>query len=137
MQTLREIIRKKLLLEKKIAQLSDNVKITLSYDVDRTSHSKLRSTRPELEDYNQKEITNSEVVYIIDLVKRKISEKILDGEIQTGEPFVIKSAEKEIAIVVLPINEIGLYWKLFIRTVFRESTHNPFRVGKDQLVIRL
>jgi hypothetical protein len=137
MQTLRELIRKNLLVEKKIAQLLDNMTITFSYDIDRTKHANLRSSRPELEDYNQKEITNGELVYILDLVKRTISEKILDGEIINGEPFIIKSPEKEIAIVIEPVNEIGQYWKLIIKTVFRESKHNPFRVGKDQLVIRI
>jgi hypothetical protein len=137
MNNLRELIRKNLLVEKKIAQLTDNITITFSYDVDRSKHAQMRSSRPELEDYNQKEISNGEIVYIIDLVKRQISEKILEGQIVNQEPFVIKSPEKEIAIVVDPVNEYGQYWKLFIRTVFRESKFNPFRVGKNQLVINI
>lgn len=137
MNNLRELIRKNLLVEKKIAQLIDNITVTFSYDVDRSKHAQMRSSRPELEDYNQKEITNGEIVYIIDLVKRQISEKILQGQIVNQEPFVIKSPEKEIAIVVDPVNEYGQYWKLFIRTVFRESKFNPFRVGKNQLVINI
>lgn len=137
MNNLRELIRRNLLLEKKIAQLIDNITVTFSYDVDRSKHAQMRSSRPELEDYNQKEISNGEIVYIIDLVKRQISEKILEGQIVNQEPFVIKSPEKEIAIVVDPINEYGQYWKLFIRTVFRESKFNPFRVGKNQLVINI
>ena len=79
MNNLRELIRKNLLVEKKIAQLTDNITITFSYDVDRSKHAQMRSSRPELEDYNQKEISNGEIVYIIDLVKRQISEKILEG----------------------------------------------------------
>lgn len=137
MNNLRELIRKNLLFEKKIAQLIDNITVTFSYDVDRSKHAQMRSSRPELEDYNQKEITNGEIVYIIDLVKRQISEKILQGQIVNQEPFVIKSPEKEIAIVVDPVNEYGQYWKLFIRTVFRESKFNPFRVGKNQLIINI
>jgi len=137
MNSLRELIRKNLLIEKKIAQLRDNITVTFSYDVDRSKHAEMRSSRPELEDYNQKEISNGEIVYIIDLVKRQISEKILEGQIVNQEPFVIKSPEKEIAIVVDPVNEYGQYWKLFIRTVFRESKFNPFRVGKNQLVINI
>lgn len=137
MNSLRELIRKNLLIEKKIAQLRDNITVTFSYDVDRSKHAEMRSSRPELEDYNQKEISNGEIVYIIDLVKRQISEKILEGQIVNQEPFVIKSPEKEIAIVVDPVNEYGQYWKLFIRTVFRESKFNPFRVGKNQLVIHI
>ena len=117
MNNLRELIRKNLLVEKKIAQLTDNITITFSYDVDRSKHAQMRSSRPELEDYNQKEISNGEIVYIIDLVKRQISEKILEGQIVNQEPFVIKSPEKEIAIVVDPVNEYGQYWKLFITLI--------------------
>lgn len=135
MYNLRESIRKNLLIEKKIAQLIDNITVTFSYDIDRTKHAQLRSTRPELEDYNQKEISNEEIVYIIELVKRRISEKIVEGEIVTDVPFIIKSPKKEIAMVIVPVNEFAQYWKLYVKTVFRDSEHNPFRVGKNQLVI--
>ena len=36
---------------------------------------------------------------------------------------------------IVPENEFGNYWKLYITTVFRESYDNPFRVGKDQVII--
>jgi len=41
----------------------------------------------------------------------------------------------ELAMAITPVHIGGTYWQLIIKTVFRESKYNPFRVGENQLVI--
>jgi hypothetical protein len=69
------------------------------------------------------------------IFKRDIAEKILTGEIQESEPFVLVSDRWELAMAVSAERESGTYWKLVIITVFRQSELYKFRVGEDQIVI--
>ena len=135
MSNLRQLIKEHLLLEKRIAQLMSSFKIQYAFEVDRTTHAYHRKTRQGIDDYNQKEISNSELKYIIELSLRQIAEKIAEHNIIDGEAFVIKSVDKEIALEIVPKHIEDNFWKLVIITVFRESYNNPFRVGEDQLVI--
>lgn len=137
MSTLREIIKENLLLEKRISQISANIEVTFGFDVDRTHHAYIRKTRSDIEGYDEREISNSEITYIIQLAKYRISEKIVSGEINNGIPFVIKSPEKSIAMSIVPSREFDMYWKLYVTTVFRESYSNPFRVSKGQIVVKV
>jgi hypothetical protein len=109
--------------------------IQYSFDVDRSSHAYLRKTRNDIEGYNEKEISNSEIKYIISLSLKEIAEKIAQHNIVDNEEFVIKSYEKEIAIAIAPKHVLDNFWELVVTTVFRESYDNPFRVGKNQIVI--
>jgi hypothetical protein len=134
--TLRKIIKEHLLLEKRIAQISSELKIIFNFEVDRKKHAFDRATRPELGDsYNQREISNSELKEFVSLFIREISEKIVSGEIKDDESFILKSLNWELAVPVTPVHVDGTYWKLIITTVFRESEENPFRVGRNQLVL--
>ena len=142
MSLLRESIRKVLILEKRIAQIVSTIEVTFNLEVDRRSHAFDRSTRPELEgkkfngvEYNQRPIENRELREFIMLAKTEIAEKIINREILNREPFVIKSEKWELAIPLNPIHVSGTNWVLEVWTVFRESRDNPFRVGKDQIVI--
>ncbi len=135
MSNLRQLIKEHLLLEKRIAQLMSSFKVQYSFEVDRTTHAYHRKTRTGISDYNEKEISNSEIKYIVELSLREIAEKITQHNILHDESFVIKSVDKEIAIAVVPKHVEDNFWKLIIVTVFRESLKNPFRVGEDQLVI--
>jgi hypothetical protein len=135
MRDLRQLIKESLLLEKKIAQISSQIEVIFSYDVIKTTHSTERETRMDLEDYNKKPITNGELVEFINLFKRDISEHIVSGEIEDEIPFVIKSDDWELACVIVPEKQSTVYWKLIIKTVFRESYSNRLRVGREQLVL--
>jgi len=135
MNKLRKIIKEQLLLEKKIAVLTSKIEVSFKFEVDRSTHAYLRSKRTDIPNYDEREISNSEIKYIIELSMRKIAESIMLGEIKDGVPFVIKSIQKEIAIAIDPTLIGGTYWKLFVLTVFRESEELPFRVSKDQVVI--
>ena len=135
MKTLRQIIIEELLLEKRIAQVRSSIEVVFSFDVNRTSHAFDRKTRDDIEDYNQRPIVNAEIKEIIRLSKNEIAEKIVSQEITPETEFVVKSLKWELAIAIIPIHITGTYWELLIKTVFRESENNPFRVGEDQLVI--
>lgn len=135
MKTLRQIIKEELLLEKRIAQVRTSFEVTFSFDVNRTSHAFDRKTRDDIEDYNPRPIVNAEIKEIIRLSKNEIAEKIVNQEITSETEFVIKSLKWELAMAITPIHITGTYWQLLIKTVFRESNNNPFRVGEDQIVI--
>jgi hypothetical protein len=135
MKTLRQIIKEELLLEKRIAQVAASLEVLFSFDVKRTSHAFDRKTRDDIEDYNPRPIVNAEIKEIIRMSKNEIAEKIVNQEITPETEFVIKSLKWELAMAITPIHITGTYWELLIKTVFRESNNNPFRVGKDQLVI--
>ena len=135
MGSLRQLIKEHLLLEKRIAQLMSSFEVNYGFEVDRTSHAHHRKTRTGIVDYNEKEISNGEIKYIIELSLKQIAEGIALHDIIDDEPFVIKSTDKEIALAVVPKHVDGSFWRLVILTVFRESYNNPFKVGKNQLVI--
>ena len=135
MKTLRQIIKEELLLEKRIAQVRTSFEVSFSFDVNRTSHAFDRKTRNDIEDYNPRPIVNAEIKEIIRLSKNEIAEKIVNQEITSETEFVIKSLKWELAMAITPIHITGTYWQLLIKTVFRESNNNPFRVGEDQIVI--
>ena len=135
MKTLRQIIIEELLLEKRIAQVRSSIEVVFSFDVNRTSHAFDRKTRDDIEDYNPRPIVNAEIKEIIRMSKNKIAEKIVNQEITPETEFVVKSLKWELAMAITPIHIEGTYWELLIKTVFRESKNNPFRVGEDQLVI--
>lgn len=133
---LRESIKKHLILEKRIAQIASEMKVQFNFEVDRRQHSIERSTRPELgSNYNQREISNSELREFVTLFIKEISEKIVNYEIKDNVPFILKSLKWELSVPVVPVHIGGTYWKLVITTVFRESESNPMRTGIDQLIL--
>ena len=142
MSLLRESIRRVLIQENTIAQIVSTIEVTFNLEVDRIPHAYDRSTRPEYKDkkfngveYNQRPIESREIREIIMMAKTEIAEKIINREIKEGERFVVKSEKWELAIPLEPIHVSGTNWILQVFTVFRESRENPFRVGKNQIVI--
>ena len=133
---LRRIIKEELLLEKRILQVMQDLEVRFNFEFSRTKHSQERSTRPEMgDDYNQREITNFELREFVGMFLRDIAENIVSHNIMNQVPFVIKSLKLELAIPIIPIHNGGTSWTLLMTTSFRESEENPFRVGKDQLVL--
>jgi len=135
MKTLRQIIKENLLVEKRITQVNSSLEVLFVFDVNRTNHAFDRDTRDDIEGYNIRPIENDEIKEIISKVRKEISEKIVTREIVPEEDFIVKSLKWELAMAITPVHMGGTYWQLIIKTVFRESRFNPFRVGKDQLVI--
>lgn len=133
---LKQIIKEELLLEKRILQVIQQFETQFSFEVSRTTHSDERSIRTDVKgDYNKREITNSELKEFVKMYFRDIAEHIVNQEIIDGIPFVLKSLKWELAIPVVPIHNGGTSWTLLFTSAFRESSENPFRVGKDQLVL--
>jgi len=132
---LRESIKKHLLLEKRIGQIATNFEVTFGFDVITTKHSNYRGGGRDLEDYNQRPVSNAEIVEFMQIFKRDIAEKILYGEINEGKPFVLVSNRWELAMAVSPEKQTGTYWKLVVITVFRQSDLYKFKAGENQIVI--
>ena len=137
MSLLRESIRRVLIQEKTIAQIVTSIEVTFNLEVDRKKHAFDRSTRPELEGtgYNQRPVENREIREVVMMAKSQIAEKIVNREIKDGDPFVVKSEKWELSIPLNPVHVSGTNWVLEVFTVFRESKDNPFRTGKNQIVI--
>jgi len=137
MSLLRESIRRVLIQEKTIGQIASSIKVSFNLEIDRKKHAYDRTTRPDLEgtEYNQRPIENKEIREVISMAKTEIAEKIVSFEIKDGDPFVIKSEKWELTVPIKPIHISGTNWVLEVWTVFRESKGNPFRTGKDQIVI--
>jgi hypothetical protein len=133
--SLKKLIKEHLILEKRIGQISSNIEVIFSFDVDRTGHAYDRKTRNDIELYDEREISNSEITEVISFARKEIAEYIVSGEITEDTNFVVRSSKWGLAIAIVAKHMGGTYWKLLVRTVFRESNLNPFRVGRDQLVI--
>jgi hypothetical protein len=126
----------RLLVEKRIGQISSNIEVVLGFDILSTKHSVDRSTRTGLSNYNQTPITNSEIVELVSFFRREIAERIVNGEIQNNSPFAIKSIDRNLAAIIDPNMESNLYWKLVVVTVFREDENNRLKTFRGQLVLR-
>ena len=133
---LREIIKKNLLLEKRIGQISAKVEVVFGFDVIKTKHTTERmnvSTR-DLSDNRDRQISNGEMVEFVRNFNRDIAEGIISDEINDQEPFIIKSRQWGLSMVIIPENVMGSYWKLIIKTVLPESESHQLRVGRDQII---
>ena len=126
----------RLLVEKRIGQISANIEVVLGFDILSTKHSVDRSVRTGISNYNQTPITNSEIVELVSFFRREIAERIVNGEIQNDVPFAIKSIDRNLAAIVNPNMESNLYWKLVVITVFREDENNRLKTFRGQVVLR-
>jgi hypothetical protein len=126
----------RLLVEKRIGQISANIEVVLGFDILSTKHSVDRSVRTGISNYNQTPITNSEIVELVSFFRREIAERIVNGEIQNDVPFAIKSIDRNLAAIVSPNMESNLYWKLVVVTVFREDENNRLKTFRGQVVLR-
>jgi hypothetical protein len=125
-----------LILEKRIAQISANLEVIFSFDVIKTVHAEDRSNFSErgLLGNNQEKISNAEMSEFVFLFKNDISEDIVSGKIEDGSEFVIRSLVNSLSMAIVADKVSNTYWKLVIKTVFRESEENRLKVGYNQLV---
>ena len=136
---LKEIIKKNLLLEKRIGQISSQVEIVFGFDVIKTKHTteRMNVSSRGLDDGRVRSISNGEMVEFVKYFTRDISEGIVSEEINDQEAFILKSNKWELSMVIIPHHVQGSYWKLIIKTVFPESEYHQLRVGKDQIIYEL
>ena len=123
------------LFEKRIAQLISSIEIKYSFDVITTKHSMERGQKRDIDKYDERPVSNEEIVNLISLFKRLIAEKIFYGDIIHNEDFVIKSDKYFLSLVIVPVHKDGLWWQLVVKTVFRESKEYTLRTGHNQLVL--
>jgi hypothetical protein len=125
-----------LLLEKRIAQISNSIEVTFSFDVIKTQHAEKRqdfsSRGLDVETYGY--ISNREMSDFVSRFKNDIAEAIALGNIVDETNFVIRSEDWQLAMAIVAKHIQGSYWQLIIKTVFRETDDFRLKVAKDQLV---
>jgi len=127
--------QKILILEKRIDQISSTIEVTFGFDVIKTTHADDRSDFAKRGlGGNLNPISNAEMSEFVSYFKNEISHGIVNGDIIDQTEFAIRSLDRELAMAVIADKVSETYWKLIIKTVFRVSEDNPFRVGRDQLV---
>lgn len=126
------------LLEKRIAQISSKIEVAFNYDIIKTSHAADRSnfSKRGLSGDNQNHISNSEIKEFVYFFIKDISHGIATGEIVDQTNFVIKSQDRELSMAIVAEMVSNTYWKLIVKTLFRESEENGLSVYKNQLVYR-
>lgn len=124
------------LLEKRIGQIAANVEIRFGFDIIKTSHANDQSdfSKRGLTGDNQNHISNLEIKEFILYFIKDIASAIATGEIVDQDNFVIRSVDRELSIPIVAEEVSKTYWKLIVKTVFRESDFNQLKIGQDQLV---
>jgi len=132
---IKRIILEQLLLEKRIGQISAN--ITISFDLHQTAHSDKQKYRHK--DSGGRIITNSDLTNVVNRAKNEIAFNIINGEIVDNIDFVItdETSDKKISLALVPKELTPYHWNLVIRTVFSAHRGDPFRVGRNQLQIKI
>jgi hypothetical protein len=129
------LIQNLLILEKRISQIASTIEVTFGFDIIKTTHADDRSDFAKRGlSGNQNPISNAEMSEFVSYFKRDIAEGIATGEILNQTEFVIRSLEKELSMAVIAEEVANNYWKLIIKTVFRESDEHRLKTGREQLV---
>ena len=124
-----------LILEKRIDQISSTIEVTFGFDVIKTTHADDRSDFAKRGlSGNQNPISNAEMSEFVSYFKRDISEGIAKGDIVSQTEFVIRSLDRELSMAIIAEEVAQNYWKLVIKTVFRESDEHRLKTGVDQLI---
>ena len=129
------LLQNLLILEKRIAQIASTIEVTFGFDIIKTTHADDRSDFAKRGlGGNQNPISNAEMSEFVSYFKRDIAEGIATGEIVNQTEFVIRSLDRELSMAMIA-EEVGKgYWKLIIKTVFRESDEHRLKTGPDQLI---
>lgn len=129
------LLQNLLILEKRIAQISSTIEVTFGFDIIKTTHADDRSDFAKRGlSGNQNPISNAEMSEFVSYFKRDIAEGIATGDIVNQTEFVIRSLERELSMAIIAEEVAQNYWKLVIKTVFRESDEHRLKTGVDQLV---
>ena len=124
-----------LILEKRIDQISSTIEVTFGFDVIKTTHADDRSDFAKRGlSGNQNPISNAEMSEFVSYFKRDIAEGIAKGDIADQTEFVIRSLDRELSMAIIAEEAGQNYWKLIIKTVFRESDEHRLKTGVDQLI---
>ena len=125
-----------LILEKRISQISSSIEVIFSFDIIKTKHAEERQnfdSRGLGKSMNY--ISNREMSEFVSLFKRDIAQSIAIGDIKDETNFVIRSNDWQLSMAIVAKNVENNYWKLIIKTVFRETNEFNLKVSQDQLVL--
>jgi hypothetical protein len=132
---IKKILNEQLLVEKRIAQLSSNIEVIFAFDLIKTKHAE------ERKDFNkrglntdERRISNQEMSEVVNKFKKDIATSIFEGDIIDGTNFVIKDYKFGLSMAIIAEKSSDTYWKLIIKTVFRETPEHTLEVGRNQLV---
>jgi hypothetical protein len=129
------LLQNLLILEKRISQIASTIEVTFGFDVIKTTHADDRSDFAKRGlGGNQNPISNAEMSEFVSYFKRDIAEGIATGDIVNQTEFVIRSLERELSMAIIAEEVAQNYWKLVIKTVFRESEEHRLKTGVDQLI---
>ena len=129
------LLQNLLILEKRISQIASTVEVTFGFDVVKTTHADDRSDFAKRGlSGNQNPISNAEMSEFVSYFKRDIAEGIVKGDIVSQTEFVIRSLDRELSMAIIAEEAGQNYWKLIIKTVFRESDEHRLKTGVDQLI---
>lgn len=129
------LLQNLLILEKRIDQISSTIQVTFGFDIIKTTHADDRSDFAKRGlSGNQNHISNAEMAEFVSYFKRDISEGIATGDIVNQTEFVIRSLPRELSMAIIAEEVAQTYWKLIIKTVFRESDEHRLKTGPDQLI---
>lgn len=129
------LIQNLLILEKRISQISSSIEVTFGFDIIKTTHADDRSDFAKRGlSGNQNPISNAEMSEFVSYFKRDIAEGIATAEILNQTEFVIRSLDRELSMAIIAEEVAPNYWKLIIKTVFRESDEHKLKTGPDQLI---
>lgn len=129
------LLQNLLILEKRIDQISSTIQVTFGFDIIKTTHADDRSDFAKRGlSGNQNPISNAEMAEFVSYFKRDISEGIATGDIVNQTEFVIRSLPRELSMAIIAEEVAQTYWKLIIKTVFRESDEHRLKTGPDQLI---
>ena len=126
-----------LILEKRISQISSTIEVTFAFDIIKTKHAWERQdfSARGLEAFNDTHISNAEMAEFVNWFKKPIAESIVSGDIVNQTEFVIRSKDRNLAMVIIGEEVSFTYWKLVVKTVFRESAEHSLYTRPGQLIL--
>ena len=122
MSLLRETILKHLLLEKKIATLRSQISITFEVRLDKGGHTQDRQI--------ERNVSRGDINLLLGKAVDEITNKIILGEIEDQDVFIVRSKSSNLFIPIILIEEDPYNFVLLTKTVIRKEGQ-----GRPQLTI--
>lgn len=130
----KRIILEQLIKEARISQISTDIKFFLN--INDTIHSQEQKLRHQSKGI---EITNEDIISILERAKPRIASYIIGGRIIEKIPFVVTElGGRKISLAINGKAITPYKWDLTVKTVWSELAEGkPFKVGREQLVINV
>lgn len=120
--SLRETIKKHLLLEKRIATLRSQISITFEVRLDKGGHTQDRQA--------ERNVSRGDINLLLGKAVDEITNKIILGEIKDQDVFIVRTKSSNLFIPIILIEEDPYNFVLLTKTVIRKE-----KEGRPQLTI--